>query len=384
VVPVRDEDLPVILPRDVTITGKGESVLRENQAFLSTTCPRCSGPARRETDTMDTFVDSSWYFYRYTDPHCRELPFRPEIARQWFPIDIYIGGVEHAILHLIYSRFWTKVMRDLGLVEVDEPVENQLSQGMVIKDGAAMSKSKGNIVEPEEVAGKYGADALRLYVLFEAPPEKEIDWTDARLEGPARFVQRVWRFVQNELDAVSTASPIDGREEWNEAETALRRKCHQTILRVTRDIEDRFHLNTAIAAIMELVNELYKAMEPRPQRPESWKAIREATEALLLLLSPFAPHLAEELWESLGHDKPIGERSWPRHDPGIAAEDRLTLVVQVNGKLRGRVSIAADEDDETVKKLALEDENVKRFLEGKQIVRVVVVPKRLVNVVVSG
>jgi leucyl-tRNA synthetase len=383
VVPVREEDLPVVLPRDVNITGKGESVLRENEAFLTTTCPGCSGLARRETDTMDTFVDSSWYFYRYTDPRCSDMPFRPEIAKQWFPIDIYIGGVEHAILHLIYSRFWTKVMRDLGLVEVSEPVVNQLSQGMVIKDGAAMSKSKGNIVEPEEVAGKYGADTLRLYVLFEAPPEKEIDWTDARLEGPARFLQRVWRFVQNELDAISSASPVEGQEDWNEAEMALRRKTHQTILKVTRDIEDRFHLNTAIAAVMELTNELYKAIEPRPHRSESWKAIREATEALLLLLSPFAPHLAEELWESLGHHKPIAGRSWPAHDPAIAAEDRLTLVVQVNGKLRGRLSIATDEDDETVKKRALEDENVKRFLEGKEIVRVVVVPKRLVNVVVS-
>jgi leucyl-tRNA synthetase len=384
VVPVREEDLPVVLPRDVTITGKGESVLLENQAFLSTTCPACSGPARRETDTMDTFVDSSWYFYRYTDPRCSEMPFRPEIAREWFPIDIYIGGVEHAILHLIYSRFWTRVMRDLGLVEVSEPIENQLSQGMVIKDGAAMSKSKGNIVEPEEVAGKHGADALRLYVLFEAPPEKEIDWTDARLEGPSRFVQRVWRFVQNELDAISSASPVEGGEEWDDAETALRRKTHQTILKVTRDIEDRFHLNTAIAAIMELTNELYKAMEPRPHRSQTWKAVREATEALLLLLSPFAPHLAEELWESLGHPKPIGARGWPEHDPAIAAEDRLTLVVQVNGKLRGRLAIGAHEDDESVKKRALEDENVKRFLEGKEIIRVVVVPKRLVNVVVSG
>jgi leucyl-tRNA synthetase len=333
---------------------------------------------------MDTFVDSSWYFYRYTDPRCSEMPFRPEVAREWFPIDIYIGGVEHAILHLIYSRFWTKVMRDLELVEVDEPIENQLSQGMVIKDGSAMSKSRGNTVEPEEVAGKYGVDTLRLYVLFEAPPEKEIDWTDARLEGPARFVQRVWRFVQNDLDAISSASPIEGQEEWNEAETALRRKTHQTILKVTRDIEDRFHLNTAIAAIMELINGLYKAIEPRPARSESWKALREATEALLQLLSPFAPHVAEELWEALGHDKPLAERSWPAHDPTIAAEDRLTLVVQVNGKLRGRLSIGADEDDETIKKRALEDENVKRFLEGKEIVRVVVVPKRLVNVVVSG
>jgi leucyl-tRNA synthetase len=383
IVPVREEDLPVVLPRDVTITGKGESVLRENQAFVETTCPSCSGAARRETDTMDTFVDSSWYFYRYTDPRCAELPFRPEIAKEWFPIDIYIGGVEHAILHLIYSRFWTRVMRDLGLVEVAEPVLNQLSQGMVIKDGAAMSKSRGNIVEPDEVTAKYGADTLRLYVLFEAPPEKEIDWTDARLEGPARFLQRVWRLVQGELDAISTASAIEGQEEWNEAEIALRRKTHQTIRKVTRDIEDRYHLNTAISGIMELTNDVYKVLDPRPQRVESWKAIREAAETILLLLSPFAPHTAEELWEALGHRQPLESRKWPEADAAIAADDRLTLVVQVNGKLRGRVIIGADEDDETVKKKALEDENVRRFLEGREIRRVVVVPKRLVNVVVS-
>jgi leucyl-tRNA synthetase len=254
---------------------------------------------------------------------------------------------------------------------------------MVIKDGAAMSKSRGNIVEPDEVTAKYGADTLRLYVLFEAPPEKEIDWTDARLEGPSRFVQRVWRLVQAELDAISSASAIEGQEDWNEAEIALRRKTHQTIRKVTRDIEDRYHLNTPISAIMELTNEVYKVLDPRPTRAESWKAIREAVEAILLLLSPFAPHMAEELWEALGHRQPLMSRKWPEADAAIAADDRLTLVVQVNGKLRGRVTIAADEDDESVKRKALEDENVRRFLEGREIRRVVVVPKRLVNVVVS-
>jgi leucyl-tRNA synthetase len=383
VVPVPEEDLPVVLPREVTITGTGGSVLQENEAFLRTTCPRCKGDARRETDTMDTFVDSSWYFYRYTDPKYGDGPFRPEIVKQWFPIDIYIGGVEHAILHLIYSRFWTKMMRDIGLVELDEPVVNQLSQGMVIKDGAAMSKSRGNTVEPESVVEKYGADTLRLYVLFEAPPEKEIDWTDARLEGPARFLQRVWRFVQNEGEAIAAASPIEGGEEWSEADAALRRKTHQTILRVTRDIDERVHLNTAISAIMELTNELYKILDPRPARSDTWKAIREATEMMLLLLSPFAPHIAEELWQQIGHARGIGTESWPAYDPKIAAEETITLVVQVNGKLRSRLEIAAEEREEVVKERALADENVKRFIEGKAIQRVVVVPKRLVNVVVS-
>ncbi len=386
VVPVREEDLPVVLPRDVTITGKGDSVLRENEAFLRTTCPGCGGEARRETDTMDTFVDSSWYFYRYTDPRCRDMPFRPEVAAFWFPIDLYIGGVEHAILHLIYSRFWTKMMRDLGLVEISEPVINQLSQGMVIKDGSAMSKSKGNIVEPESVIGRYGADTLRLYVLFEAPPEKEIDWTDARLEGPARFLQRVWRFVQNNLDAIASASPIEGHEEWSELEISLRRKTHQTIQKVTRDVEERYHLNTAIAAIMELTNELYKASDPRPHRSDTWKAIREATEVMIVLLSPFAPHMAEELWESIGLGGPkkgLSAVSWPEYDPAIAAEEIVTVVVQVNGKLRTRLEISAEEDEETLRQRALDDENVKRFIEGKQIQRVIVVPRRLVNVVVS-
>jgi leucyl-tRNA synthetase len=385
VVPVREEDLPVLLPRDVTITGKGDSVLRENEAFVRTSCPGCGGEARRETDTMDTFVDSSWYFYRYTDPRCADKPFRSEVVALWFPIDLYIGGVEHAILHLIYSRFWTKMMRDLGIVEIGEPVVNQLSQGMVIKDGSAMSKSKGNIVEPESVVDAYGADTLRLYVLFEAPPEKEIDWTDARLEGPSRFLQRVWRFVQGNVDAIASASPIEGNEEWGELETALRQKTHQTIQRVTRDIEERYRLNTAIAAIMELTNELYKAVDPRPHRSDTWKVVREATEAMILLLSPFAPHLAEELWESIGHGaaKGLSGVSWPVYDPAIAAEDTVTVVVQVNGKLRTRLEVSADEREESVKQRALDDENVKRFIEGKEIVRVVVVPGRLVNVVVS-
>ncbi|HXV64770.1 MAG TPA: leucine--tRNA ligase [Vicinamibacteria bacterium] len=383
ILPVRETDLPVLLPRDVTITGKGESVLRDNRSFLETTCPGCARPARRETDTMDTFVDSSWYFYRYTDPRYSDGPFRPEVARDWFPIDVYIGGIEHAILHLIYARFWTKMMRELGLTADAEPVDVQLSQGMVIKDGAKMSKNKGNVVEPDEVVARYGADTLRLYVLFEAPPEKEVNWTDQRLEGPARFVQRIWRFVDNEIDALASASPIEGNESWNEPESLLRRKTHQTIQRVTRDIEERFHLNTAIAAIMELVNEIYRAVEPRPQRDDTWKVVREATEAVILLLSPFAPHLAEELWETLGNANGLRSAGWPRFDPVVAAEEKTTFVVQVNGKLRGRIEVSVDESEEEVKRLALADENVRKFTEGKELRRVIVVPRRLVNVVVS-
>ncbi|HSF15339.1 MAG TPA: leucine--tRNA ligase [Vicinamibacteria bacterium] len=383
ILPVRETDLPVLLPRDVTITGKGESVLRNNRSFLETTCPGCDRPARRETDTMDTFVDSSWYFYRYTDPRCSDGPFRPEVARHWFPIDVYIGGIEHAILHLIYARFWTKMMRELGLTEDAEPVDVQLSQGMVIKDGAKMSKNKGNVVEPDEVVAQYGADTLRLYVLFEAPPEKEVSWTDQRLEGPARFLQRIWRFVDNEVDALASASPIEGNESWNELESSLRKKTHQTIQRVTHDIEERFHLNTAIAAIMELVNEMYRAVEPRPLRDDTWKVVREATEAVILLLSPFAPHVAEELWETLGYGNGLRSASWPRFDSEVAADEKTTFVVQVNGKLRGRIEVSVYESEEEVKRLALADENVKRFTEGKELRRVIVVPRRLVNVVVS-
>ncbi len=381
--PVPEDKLPVVLPREVTITGKGDSVLREYEDFVRTECPKCGRPARRETDTMDTFVDSAWYFYRYTDPHNDSAPFDPERAKYWFPIDLYIGGVEHAILHLIYSRFWTKVMRDLGLVEVDEPVVRQLSQGMVIKDGAKMSKSKGNVVDPDAVVEKYGADTLRLYALFEAPPEKEMNWTDERLEGPARFLQRVWRFVDNEVEVLKETPDIDGTENWGESEMSLRRKTHQTMLRVTRDVEERLHLNTAIAAIMELTNELYKHIDPRPQRSDTWKAIREATKAVVVLLSPFAPHIAEEMWERLGQKKGLKAVEWPVYDPEIAAEERITLVVQVNGKLRSRLSVPADLEREELEQRALADETVKSYIDGKEIRRVVVVPGRLVNVVVS-
>ena len=381
--PVPEEQLPIILPRDITITGKGGSVLREKEEFVQTKCPQCKGPARRETDTMDTFVDSAWYFYRYTDPKNDKAPFDPERAKYWFPIDLYIGGVEHAILHLIYSRFWTKMMRDLGLVEVDEPVIQQLSQGMVIKNGAKMSKSKGNIVDPDAVVDKYGADTLRLYTLFEAPPEKEMNWTDERLEGPARFLHRIWRFVENEIEVLKETAEIDGTESWNESEISLRRKTHQTIRRVTSDIEERLHLNTAVAAIMELTNDLYKHIDPRPQRSHTWKVIREATKTVIVLLSPFAPHMAEEMWERLGYRKGLKAVEWPIYDPEIAAEEQITLVVQINGKLRSRLSVSADLGSDELERLALEDPTVKTHIEGKEIRRVVVVPGRLVNVVVS-
>ena len=386
IVPVPEEELPVVLPKAIDITGQGKSPLEAIPEFVNVRCPKCGGDARRETDTMDTFVDSSWYFYRYTDPKNELAPVSAETAGYWFPIDLYIGGIEHAILHLIYSRFWTKMMRDLGLVDVSEPVTQLLSQGMVLKDGSVMSKSKGNIVEPDEVVDRHGADTLRLYVLFEAPPEKEIDWTDQRLEGPARFLQRVWRLVDTEAEQLKAAVASDGddsKEDWNEAEVALRRKTHQTILRVTRDIEERFHMNTAISAIMELTNEVYRNLEPRPERPEAWRALGEAVEAIVLLLSPFTPHAAEEMWEMLGHRGGMVFVEWPSYDPAIAAQETITLVLQVNGKVRSRIAIPADLQEEELRQLALEDEKVRSLTTGRTVERVVVVPKRLVNVVVA-
>ncbi|MFQ5790184.1 MAG: leucine--tRNA ligase [Acidobacteriota bacterium] len=392
ILPVPEEDLPILLPRDVRITGKGESALKENEAFVNTACPDCGGTARRETDTMDTFVDSSWYFYRYTDPGNVRQPFDPDVVKYWFPIDLYIGGVEHAILHLIYARFWTKVMRALGLVKFDEPVVKLLSQGMVLKDGSAMSKSRGNVVEPDEVIGRFGADTLRLYVLFEAPPEKEMDWTDQRLEGPARLLQRIWRFVDDEAEALREVESIEGGEAWQESEAELRRKTHQTILRVTRDIEERLHLNTAVSAVMELVNEIYKYRQSAGAKigrawsdaPENGKALREATETVVMLLAPFAPHIAEEMWEMLGHKRSLVRTEWPSCDPAVAAEETVTLVLQVNGKVRNRITIPADLDEEALRQRAMEDDKIRSLTSGKTVQRVVVVPRRLVNVVVEG
>jgi leucyl-tRNA synthetase len=380
--PVPEEDLPVVLPTDVEITGKGRSPLETNDEFLTASCPKCGGSAKRETDTMDTFVDSSWYFYRYCDPKNESSPFDPEVVKYWFPIDLYVGGIEHAILHLIYSRFWTKMMRDIGLVEVDEPAVRLLSQGMVLKDGSAMSKSRGNVVEPDEVVGRYGADTLRLYVLFEAPPEKEIDWTDQRLEGPSRFIHRIWRLVDQEAEALRGAASDEDGHSPNETEGRIRRKTHQTIMRVTRDIEERLHLNTAIAAIMELTNEVYRVLDPRPDRPETWMALREAVETIVVLLSPFAPHIAEEMWEMLGHRKGLWKEPWPSFDPTIATEETVTLVLQINGKVRSRIDVPAEIEEEELRQRALEEDKMQSFLEGKTVERVIVVPRRLVNVVV--
>jgi len=379
IVPVPEKDLPVMLPENVDITLTGGSPLGRVPEFLNTTCPKCGGPARRETDTMDTFVDSSWYFYRYTDAHNDKAPFDSKTAGYWFPIDQYIGGVEHAILHLIYSRFWTKVMRDMGLVENDEPVERLFTQGMVIKDGAKMSKSLGNVVSPDEMVARYGADAARLYSLFAAPPDRDLDWQDTGIEGIQRFLGRVYRFVVRHAKPQGRATAPDGN--LSPEARRIRRKLHQTIKRVSDDFQGRWHFNTCIAAIMELVNELYGVEENIARIPAS--LLSDVQRNLVLLLHPFAPYVTSELWEMLGERKDLLRAPWPKYDPALAKEEEIEIPIQVNGKLRSKIVVSADADQNTIQQTAQSDEKVKAAIRGKQIVKVIVVPGKLVNVVVK-
>jgi len=386
IVPVPEKDLPVILPDNVDITLTGGSPLGRVPEFVNATCPKCGGPARRETDTMDTFVDSSWYFYRYTDAHNDSAPFDNATASYWFGdagIDQYIGGVEHAILHLIYSRFWTKVMRDLGLVTNAEPVERLFTQGMVIKDGAKMSKSLGNIVSPDEMVARYGADAARLYSLFAAPPDRDLDWQDTGIEGIQRFLGRVFRFVLRNAkpDSPDWRKPV--RQDLSAEARQIQRKLHQTIKRVTDDFKGRWHFNTSIAAIMELVNELYAAEQKITQGGVPVSLVAEVQRDLVLLLAPFAPYLAHELWEMLGAKGNLLRTSWPTYDPALAKEEEIEIPVQVNGKLRSRVLVPADADESLVKERALSDEKVKAAIAGKTIVKTISVQGKLLNLVVG-
>jgi leucyl-tRNA synthetase len=378
VVPVAEKDLPVILPDNVEITLTGGSPLLRVAEFLNTICPKCGGPARRETDTMDTFVDSSWYFYRYTDAHNDKVPFDSAVAQYWFGdrgIDQYIGGVEHAILHLIYSRFWTKFMRDLGLLKNDEPVERLFTQGMVIKDGRKMSKNIGNVVSPDEMVVRFGADAARMYSLFASPPDRDLDWQDTGIEGIQRFLGRVYRFVVRNAEAAKSGA---GATDASSPEARqIQRKLHQTIKRVTDDFQGRWHFNTCIAAIMELVNELY-AVEDK-QLPASLLA--PVQRDLVLLLAPFAPYLAHELWEILGEESNLLKASWPKYDAELAKEDEIQIPVQVNGKLRSVIVVAPGTPEGEVIDKALADPKVQSFLAGKQIVKKIYTGK-LVNIVV--
>jgi leucyl-tRNA synthetase len=399
IVPVPDDQLPVELPRIAQFTGRGDSPLAQVAEFVNVTCPKCGGPARRETDTMDTFVDSSWYFYRFADPHNDKLPFDPATLKYWLPVDFYSGGVEHAILHLIYSRFFARVFRDLGLVDHDEPFTQLLTQGMVLKDGNVMSKSKGNVVDPDTMLQKFGADALRLYVMFVAPPEKEVEWTDAGLEGSFRFLARVWRLVDHWAGVVTNGGATASADDLTAAERAVRRKTHETIRRVTADIESRQQLNTAVSALMELVNELYAFSEQTEsgsparhtggatqtsvlERPGTVTVVREAVDALVRMLAPFAPHTGEELWEMLGHKGGLAASAWPAFDADVAKADQIVVPVQINGKVRSRLTVAATATESDLESIALADPAVKTHTQGKTIKKVVVVKGKLVSLVV--
>jgi len=382
-VPEREERLPVVLPEDVQISGKGGSPLAEVATFVNATCPRCAGPARRETDTMDTFVESSWYFLRYCSPHHTGGMFDRAAAEYWMPVDVYIGGVEHAVLHLLYARFYTKVLRDLDLVAVDEPFAAQLSQGMVIKDGAKMSKSKGNVVDPDDLIRRFGADTARLFSLFAAPPEKDLDWNDRGVEGASRFLNRIWRFVQTHRDELRGA-PRRAAGTLSPAGTVFRRTIHETIQRVTQDLDTDMHFNTAISAVMELMNALIdfeRASVDGVAGAERAALLREAVEHVLLLLGPVSPHLAEELWAGLGHAESLFRQPWPVADPAALTRDEVVIVVQVDGRVRGRLTVEAGAAEGEVRARALADDKVRPWLDGRQVANVVVVPGRLVNVV---
>jgi leucyl-tRNA synthetase len=369
-VPVPEQDLPVLLPQNVKITGKGRSPLEAVPEFMNVSCPRCGTAAKRESDTMDTFIDSSWYFYRYCDPHNDTAPFDSNVIAHWFPIDQYIGGITHAILHLIYSRFWTKVMRDLGLVSNNEPAKNLFTQGMVLMGGTAMSKSKGNVVDPDVMVERYGADTCRLYTLFAAPPEKDMDWNESSVEGQFRFLKRVYTFVTRNLDRT-------GEGEADASRKALR-KLHQTIRKVTNDFDSRWHFNTSIASLMELTNTLYQH-----EAGLSAAAAREVCTNLTLMLAPFAPYTAQELWAESGHNGPVFRQPWPAFDAELAKEDLADIPVQVNGKLRAHLQAPFGTPKEELQSLALASDKVKAFVDGKQIVKVIVVPDKLINFVVK-
>ncbi|WFD11535.1 leucine--tRNA ligase [Tepidibacter hydrothermalis] len=376
-VPVERENLPVKLPTDVEFTGKGQSPLITSESFMNTTCPKCSKPARREMDTMDTFIDSSWYFLRYIDAKNENEAFNKELAQKWMPVDQYIGGVEHAILHLLYSRFFVKVLKDLGMVDFDEPFKNLLTQGMVLKEGAKMSKSKGNVVSPLEIIEKYGADTARLFVLFAAPPERDLDWAEQGVEGCYRFINRVFRLIEELKDCVNAKDELNNL---TKEDKQARFVIHSTIKKVTDDISGKFGFNTAISALMELVNEMYKYKE-NENRKEC--ILKEGIEAIVTIISPFTPHVGEQLWTMIGKEGSVSEISWPKYDETALVKDEIEVVVQINGKVRGKLNLSANVTREEMQEMALADEKIKELIDGKEIVKVIAVPKKLVNIVVK-
>jgi leucyl-tRNA synthetase len=382
IVPVPDEQLPVLLPENVTITQQGGSPLAQVPEFVNATCPKCGGPARRETDTMDTFVDSSWYFYRYTSARDDKAPFDTDTVAYWFPIDQYIGGVEHAILHLIYSRFWTKVMRDIGLIRNDEPAAHLFTQGMVIRNGAKMSKSKGNVVSPDEMIARYGADATRMYALFAAPPDRDLDWQEDGVAGVSRFLGKVFRFVTRHAETTAGVAPTLP-EKLTADEQGVLRKLHQTIAKITEDFSDRWHFNTCIAAIMELVNTLNAAEPAIEAKRVSTPVVAHILERLVLMLAPFAPFLSCELWEQTGQTGGLLRAPWPAFDEALMHEDEVEFPVQINGKLRTVIRIASGASEDGFKAAALGDEKIQAATAGKQVVKIIVVPGKMVNIVVK-
>ncbi len=376
------EDLPVVLPCEVEFKGEEGSPLEKVESFVKTKCPRCGEEACRETDTMDTFFDSSWYYFRYCSPNEGDLPFNPEAAKYWLPVDIYIGGVEHAILHLIYARFFCKFLRDFGLTDLDEPFPHLLAQGMVTKDGATMSKSKGNVVDPDDMVSQYGADTLRLFILFAAPPEKEFAWSEKGIEGCFRFLNRVWEFFRENLSLFAEReSKKEGTEKPHSRVETLKTKIHQTIKKVTEDIKERLHFNTAISSIMEFFNQIKAERDELIKTQEGKEVLKEAMEKLILILSPFAPHISEELWEKMGKKSLLIHSSWPSFDPRLAVEEKVTIVVQVNGKLRDRFETKRDEAEDEVKKIALNLKKIQNIIKDRKVKNVIYVRNRLVNIV---
>lgn len=377
IVPVDKKDLPVLLPTDVEFTGKGESPLTTSKEFATTPCPHCGKEARREVDTMDTFVDSSWYFLRYIDPKNTEEPFSRELVNKWMPVDQYIGGVEHAIMHLLYARFFVKALKSMGMLDFDEPFKNLLTQGMVLMDGSKMSKSKGNTVSPIEIINKYGADTARLFVLFAAPPERDLDWSEQGVEGCFRFINRVYRLVDELAEVAKSNAEVKAV---TKEDKAMRLVIHSTLKKVTADLSEKFGFNTAIAALMELINEMYKYKELDTRNDG---IIREGIETIVTILAPFTPHVGEELWTMIGKEGSVFDISWPKYDEKALVQDEIEVIVQVNGKLRDKISMDANIAREDMEKVALESEKVKAAIEGKNVVKVIAVPKKLVNIVVK-
>ncbi|MBL6466253.1 leucine--tRNA ligase [Peptostreptococcus stomatis] len=377
IVPVDEKDLPVLLPTDVEFTGKGESPLASSKTFTECSCPKCGKPARREIDTMDTFVDSSWYYMRYADNMNSDRPFDTDVVNNWLPVDQYIGGVEHAILHLLYARWFTKAFKKLGWTSHDEPFKNLLTQGMVLMDGSKMSKSKGNTVSPVELVEKYGADTARLFILFAAPPERDLEWSEQGVEGCFKFLNRVYRLV-DELAPVAKLELEFGN--LTKADKDMRAKTNNTLKKVTEDLNDKFGFNTAIAALMELINDLYKYKELEDRNDA---VIKEAIKAVVVILAPFAPHLGEELWLMIGKEASVFDIGWPDYDKSAIQLDEVEIIVQVNGKVRNKINAPVGIDQDVMKNLALNDEKIKEFIEGKNVVKVIAIPSKLVNIVVK-